>query len=116
MFWGEQVQLWAGWCKGLCRGVAPAASMWLTPLACAGVRRFRNSTPSNPEGPQVSEDAKEAFRATIPAYRCAGQLLVLVTGSGLIGTWARDGADAGSLWDLSARSHLTCSLLSACRE
>ena len=61
--------------------------MWLTPLACAGVCRFRNSTPSNPEGPQVSEDAKEAFRATIPAYRCAGQLLVLVTGPGSVGTF-----------------------------
>lgn len=38
-------------------------------LGCGSMRRFRASTPSNPEGPQVSEDEKEAFRASMPKYR-----------------------------------------------
>ncbi|GBF91006.1 hypothetical protein Rsub_03861 [Raphidocelis subcapitata] len=38
-------------------------------LGCGSMRRFKASSPSNPEGPQVSEDDKEAFRATMPVYR-----------------------------------------------
>eukprot|EP00877_Chromochloris_zofingiensis_P002609 jgi/Chrzof1/12349/Cz06g31130.t1 len=38
-------------------------------LGCGSMRRFRASTPSNPDGPQVSEDAKEAFRSSMPVYR-----------------------------------------------
>lgn len=38
-------------------------------LGCGSMRRFKASSPSNPEGPQVSEDEKEAFRATMPVYR-----------------------------------------------
>ncbi len=30
------------------------------------MRKFRASTPSNPEGPQVAEPDKEAFRASMP--------------------------------------------------
>lgn len=37
-------------------------------LGCGSMRRFRNSSPSNPEGPQVSEDEKDAFRKTLPQY------------------------------------------------
>ncbi|WIA37298.1 hypothetical protein OEZ86_014236 [Tetradesmus obliquus] len=38
-------------------------------LGCGSARRFRQASPSNPEGPQVSESDKEAFRATMPTYR-----------------------------------------------
>jgi hypothetical protein len=38
-------------------------------LACGSKRAFRASTPSNPEGPQVSEREKEAFRSSMPVYR-----------------------------------------------
>jgi len=38
-------------------------------LGCGSMRKFRANSPSNPEGPQVTEDEKEAFRATIPVYR-----------------------------------------------
>eukprot|EP01024_Parvocaulis_polyphysoides_P036560 TRINITY_DN324_c0_g1_i1.p1 TRINITY_DN324_c0_g1~~TRINITY_DN324_c0_g1_i1.p1 ORF type:complete len:250 (-),score=39.13 TRINITY_DN324_c0_g1_i1:245-994(-) len=38
-------------------------------LGCGSRRRFRESTPSNPDGPQVSESEKEGFTKTIPAYR-----------------------------------------------
>ena len=38
-------------------------------LGCGSARRFRASSPSNPEGPQVTEEAKEAFRASMPTYR-----------------------------------------------
>jgi hypothetical protein len=31
--------------------------------------RFRSASPSNPDGPQVQESDKEAFRATMPVYR-----------------------------------------------
>ena len=45
-------------------GVSTRAS-----LGCGSMRRFRASSPSNPEGPQVSDDAKDAFRASMPVYR-----------------------------------------------
>lgn len=38
-------------------------------LACNSRRAFRASTPSNPEGPQVKDSEKEAFRASMPTYR-----------------------------------------------
>ena len=38
-------------------------------LGCGSARRFKASSPSNPDGPQVTEDAKEAFRSTLPTYR-----------------------------------------------
>jgi uncharacterized protein YjbI with pentapeptide repeats len=38
-------------------------------LGCGSKRRYAASTPSNPEGPQVAEDEKEAFRASMPVYR-----------------------------------------------
>eukprot|EP01025_Chloroclados_australasicus_P025276 TRINITY_DN2527_c0_g6_i1.p1 TRINITY_DN2527_c0_g6~~TRINITY_DN2527_c0_g6_i1.p1 ORF type:complete len:282 (+),score=24.87 TRINITY_DN2527_c0_g6_i1:88-846(+) len=38
-------------------------------LGCGSRRRFRASTPSSVEGPQVSETEKESFRKTIPSYR-----------------------------------------------
>lgn len=38
-------------------------------LGCGSMRKFRESTPSNPEGPQVSAEDKDAFRATLPTYR-----------------------------------------------
>lgn len=38
-------------------------------LACGSRRAFRASTPSNPDGPQVTESEKDAFRASMPAYR-----------------------------------------------
>lgn len=38
-------------------------------LGCGSMRRFRASTPSNSEGPQVADEEKEAFRATMPQYR-----------------------------------------------
>jgi hypothetical protein len=38
-------------------------------LGCGSMRRFRNSSPSNPDGPQVEEVDKEAFKATLPVYR-----------------------------------------------
>lgn len=34
-------------------------------LGCGSRRAFRASVPSNPEGPQVSEEEQAAFRATI---------------------------------------------------
>ncbi|PNW70481.1 hypothetical protein CHLRE_17g721700v5 [Chlamydomonas reinhardtii] len=38
-------------------------------LGCGGKRRYQASYPSNPDGPQVQEDEKEAFRKTLPVYR-----------------------------------------------
>lgn len=38
-------------------------------LACSSRRAFRESSPSNPEGPQVVEKEKDAFRASMPTYR-----------------------------------------------
>jgi hypothetical protein len=38
-------------------------------LGCGSKRRYAASVPSNPDGPQVAEDEKEAFRATMPQYR-----------------------------------------------
>jgi hypothetical protein len=38
-------------------------------LGCGSSRRFRASSPSNPDGPQVAEADKDAFRATMPTYR-----------------------------------------------
>lgn len=38
-------------------------------LGCGSARKFRASSPSNPDGPQVTEEEKEAFRATLPNYR-----------------------------------------------
>lgn len=38
-------------------------------LGCGSMRRFKASSPSNPDGPQVDETAKEAFRSTMPVYR-----------------------------------------------
>lgn len=37
-------------------------------LGCGSRRRFRESVPSNPDGPQVQESEKEAFRKTLPTY------------------------------------------------
>jgi hypothetical protein len=38
-------------------------------LGCGSMRRFRAASPSNPDGPQVSDADKDAFRATLPVYR-----------------------------------------------
>ena len=38
-------------------------------LACGSRRAFRASTPSNPDGPQVSDDEKDAFRSSQAVYR-----------------------------------------------
>lgn len=38
-------------------------------LACGSRRAFKASTPSNPDGPQVLEDEKDAFRSSQPVYR-----------------------------------------------
>ena len=38
-------------------------------LACGSSRRFKAISPSDPEGPQVSEAEKAAFNATTPIYR-----------------------------------------------
>lgn len=38
-------------------------------LGCASKRAFRESSPSNPDGPQVSESEKDAFRSSMPTYR-----------------------------------------------
>lgn len=38
-------------------------------LACGSRRAFRESVPSNPEGPQVAEAEKKAFRESMPTYR-----------------------------------------------
>jgi len=38
-------------------------------LGCGSKRRYAASVPSNPDGPQVAEDEKAAFRATMPQYR-----------------------------------------------
>jgi len=38
-------------------------------LACSSRRAFRESSPSSPEGPQVVEKEKDAFRASMPTYR-----------------------------------------------
>ncbi|KAL4429364.1 hypothetical protein ABPG77_005138 [Micractinium sp. CCAP 211/92] len=38
-------------------------------LACGSSRRFKASSPSNPEGPQVSQAEKDAFNASVPVYR-----------------------------------------------
>jgi hypothetical protein len=37
-------------------------------LGCGSARRFRAAAPSNPDGPQVTQDEKEAFRATLPNF------------------------------------------------
>ncbi|GIL71719.1 hypothetical protein Vretimale_846 [Volvox reticuliferus] len=38
-------------------------------LGCGSQRRYKASFPSNPDGPQVAEDEKDAFRKTLPTYR-----------------------------------------------
>lgn len=38
-------------------------------LNCNSRRQFRASTPSNPDGPQVSEEEKAAFTSSMPQYR-----------------------------------------------
>lgn len=38
-------------------------------LNCSSRRQFAASTPSNPEGPQVSDAEKSAFTASMPSYR-----------------------------------------------
>eukprot|EP00199_Chlamydomonas_sp_CCMP681_P006049 CAMPEP_0119106766 /NCGR_PEP_ID=MMETSP1180-20130426/6309_1 /TAXON_ID=3052 ORGANISM="Chlamydomonas cf sp, Strain CCMP681" /NCGR_SAMPLE_ID=MMETSP1180 /ASSEMBLY_ACC=CAM_ASM_000741 /LENGTH=219 /DNA_ID=CAMNT_0007092153 /DNA_START=173 /DNA_END=832 /DNA_ORIENTATION=- len=38
-------------------------------LGCGSGRRFRGSSPSNPDGPQVSSGDQDAFRKTMPDYR-----------------------------------------------
>lgn len=38
-------------------------------LNCSSRRQFAASTPSNPEGPQVSDEEKAAFTASMPNYR-----------------------------------------------
>eukprot|EP00967_Tisochrysis_lutea_P031175 scaffold36714_cov19-Tisochrysis_lutea.AAC.2 len=43
-----------------CLGVSTRAS-----LGCGSMRRFKTSTPSAVEGPQVPEEDKEAFRKTL---------------------------------------------------
>ncbi len=41
---------------------------WLL-AGCGSRRRFRESSPSNPEGPQVADDDKKAFIKSMPIYR-----------------------------------------------
>lgn len=38
-------------------------------LACGSSRRFKASSPSNPDGPQVPQGEKDAFNASVPNYR-----------------------------------------------
>jgi hypothetical protein len=38
-------------------------------LACGSSRRFKATAPSNPDGPQVTDDEKEAFNKSMPVYR-----------------------------------------------
>lgn len=38
-------------------------------LGCGSKRAFKESVPSNPEGPQVNEAEKDAFRSSQPVYR-----------------------------------------------
>ncbi|KAK9831958.1 hypothetical protein WJX81_002926 [Elliptochloris bilobata] len=38
-------------------------------LGCGSRRRFREASPSNPEGPQVASEDKEAFVKSMPIYR-----------------------------------------------
>lgn len=38
-------------------------------LGCGSSRRFKASSPSNPDGPQVPEAEKAAFNASSPTYR-----------------------------------------------
>ncbi|CAK0784571.1 hypothetical protein CVIRNUC_007775 [Coccomyxa viridis] len=38
-------------------------------LGCGSRRRFKEASPSSPEGPQVDEREKDAFRKTMPIYR-----------------------------------------------
>jgi hypothetical protein len=38
-------------------------------LGCGSARKFKAQSPSNPDGPQVSETDKEAFRASVPSFR-----------------------------------------------
>lgn len=38
-------------------------------LNCNSRRQFRASTPSNPDGPQVSDEEKAAFTSSMPQYR-----------------------------------------------
>lgn len=37
-------------------------------LGCGSKRRRLESSPSNPEGPQVSKEEKDAFVKTLPQY------------------------------------------------
>ena len=41
-------------------------------LGCGSRRKFRESAPSNPEGPQVAEEEKDVFRSSMPTYGRAG--------------------------------------------
>ena len=38
-------------------------------LGCGSRRRFRESQPSSSEGPQVEQEAKDAFVKSMPIYR-----------------------------------------------
>lgn len=38
-------------------------------LGCGSRRRFRDSSPSSPEGPQVTEEQKKDFVQSMPVYR-----------------------------------------------
>ena len=44
-------------------------------LGCSSRRKFRESSPSNPEGPQAAEEDKEAFRQSMPTYGREGYKL-----------------------------------------
>ena len=38
-------------------------------LGCGSRRRFRDASPSSPEGPQVTEEQKKDFVQSMPVYR-----------------------------------------------
>jgi hypothetical protein len=38
-------------------------------LSCGNSRRFKATQPTDPDGPQVSQDEKQAFNKSVPAYR-----------------------------------------------